>query len=168
MTKAKQRITLLGDKYSFPGDSRISSQLHKTFLFEHWIMRTKYSSFWEGFWLKIVFMKTYSYAMANGKGKYGIDPRIACITSPLWKHSSGSSVVTLKMRPQATPFTSLDTFMAAHSPRRFCQTRQRYLLSKHTRIFSIPTCIFFYTFKPEFVMLINFMNVCSFRAFGLR
>ena len=68
--------------------------------------------------------------MAHGREKYGIDPRITC-ASPLWKHSSGSSVVTLKMRPPATPFTSLDTFMAAHSPRRFCQARQRYLLSKY-------------------------------------
>ena len=71
----------------------------------------------------------HSYEMAHGKGKHGLDSRIACV-SPLWKHSSGSSVVTLKMRPPATPLTSLDTFMAAHSPRRFCQTRQRYLLSK--------------------------------------
>lgn len=70
--------------------------------------------------------------MAREREKYGLDPRIACV-SPLWKHTSGSSVVTLKMRPpsSATPFTSLDTFMAAHSPRRFCQARQRYLLSKY-------------------------------------
>lgn len=74
--------------------------------------------------------------MAHGRDKYGLDSRIACV-SPLWKHTSGSSVVTLKMRPPAsTPFTSLDTFMAAHSPRRFCQARQRYLLSKHSASFS--------------------------------
>lgn len=74
--------------------------------------------------------------MAHEREKYGIDPRTACV-SPLWKHSSGSSVVTLKMRPpSSTPFTSLDTFMAAHSPRRFCQTRQRYLLSKYFRLYS--------------------------------
>ncbi|XP_032228154.2 uncharacterized protein LOC5504020 isoform X2 [Nematostella vectensis] len=68
--------------------------------------------------------------MAHSKSRYDLDPRIACI-SPLWNHSSGS-VVTLKMRPPATPFTSLDTFMAAHSPRRFCQSRQKYLLKPLT------------------------------------
>lgn len=65
--------------------------------------------------------------MAQGRERNNFVPRTACV-SPLWKHSTPSNVVTLRMRPPQTPFTSLDTFMAAHSPRRFCQARQKYIL----------------------------------------
>lgn len=69
--------------------------------------------------------------MAQGSERNNFVPRTACV-SPLWKHSTPSNVVTLRMRPPQTPFTSLDTFMAAHSPRRFCQARQKYILKPLT------------------------------------
>lgn len=72
-------------------------------------------------WLQSLFM-------AQGRKRNNFVPR-TCV-SPLWKDSTSSDVVTLRMRPPQTPFTSLDTFMAAHSPRRFCQTRQKYILSE--------------------------------------
>lgn len=65
--------------------------------------------------------------MAQRRERNNFAPRTACV-SPLWKHSTPSNVVTLRMRPPQTPFTSLDTFMAAHSPRRFCQARQKCIL----------------------------------------
>lgn len=68
--------------------------------------------------------------MAQGRERNNFVPRTTCV-SPLWKHSTSSDVVTLRMRPPQTPFTSLDTFMAAHSPRRFCQARQKYILSEY-------------------------------------
>ncbi|XP_020630919.1 uncharacterized protein LOC110067912 isoform X2 [Orbicella faveolata] len=68
--------------------------------------------------------------MAQGRERNNFVPR-TCV-SPLWKDSTSSNVVTLRMRPPQTPFTSLDTFMAAHSPRRFCQARQKYVLKPLT------------------------------------
>ncbi|XP_078360804.1 uncharacterized protein LOC144645190 isoform X2 [Oculina patagonica] len=68
--------------------------------------------------------------MAQGRERNNFVPR-TCV-SPLWKDSSSSNVITLRMRPTQTPFTSLDTFMAAHSPRRFCQARQKYILKPLT------------------------------------
>ena len=44
------------------------------------------------------------------------------------------------MRPSQTAFTSLDTFMAAHSPRRFCEARQKYILSKYLIKIRIHLC----------------------------
>lgn len=64
--------------------------------------------------------------MAQGPNSNNFDSRNACV-SQLWQQSNGS-VVSLKMRPPGTPFTTLDTFMAAHSPRRFCQARQKFIL----------------------------------------
>lgn len=69
--------------------------------------------------------------MAQGRERNNFVPRTACV-SPFWKHSTPSNVVTLRMRPPQTPFTSLDTFMAAHSPQRFCQARQKYILKPLT------------------------------------
>lgn len=80
-------------------------------------------------WLQSLFM-------AQRRERNNFAPRTACV-SPLWKHSTPSNVVTLRMRPPQTPFTSLDTFMAAHSPRRFCQARQKCILSKCGSIFSL-------------------------------
>ncbi|XP_073257831.1 uncharacterized protein [Porites lutea] len=69
--------------------------------------------------------------MAQGRERNNFVPRTTCV-SPFWKHSTPSNVVTLRMRPPQTPFTSLDTFMAAHSPQRFCQARQKYILKPLT------------------------------------
>ncbi|XP_027054453.1 uncharacterized protein LOC113681550 isoform X3 [Pocillopora damicornis] len=69
--------------------------------------------------------------MAQGGKRNNFAPRTTCV-SPLWKHSTSNNVVTLRMRPSQTAFTSLDTFMAAHSPRRFCEARQKYILKPLT------------------------------------
>ena len=70
--------------------------------------------------------------MAQGRKKNNFVPR-TCV-SPLWKDSTSSNAFRpprMHMRPPQAPLTSLDTFMAAHSPRRFCQTRQKYILSEY-------------------------------------
>ncbi|XP_068680845.1 uncharacterized protein [Montipora foliosa] len=69
--------------------------------------------------------------MAKKRERNDLAPRTECVL-PLWKHSTANNVVTLSVRPPQTPFTSLDTFMAAHSPRRFCQARQKYILKPLT------------------------------------
>lgn len=69
--------------------------------------------------------------MAQGGKRNNFAPRTTCVL-PLWKHSTSNNVVTLRMRPSQTAFTSLDTFMAAHSPRRFCEARQKYILKPLT------------------------------------
>lgn len=69
--------------------------------------------------------------MAQGRKKNNFVPRTR--VSPLWKDSTSSNAFTprMHMRPPQTSLTSLDTFMAAHSPRRFCQARQKYILSEY-------------------------------------
>ena len=43
------------------------------------------------------------------------------------------------MPPPQTQFTSLDIFTAAYSPRRFCQAKQKYILSKYSMQLSLSS-----------------------------
>ena len=74
--------------------------------------------------------------MEKKRERNDLTPITTCI-SPLWKDTTTNNVVTLRMPPPQTQFTSLDTFMAAHSPRRFCQARQKYILSKYSMQLSL-------------------------------
>ncbi|XP_022799843.1 uncharacterized protein LOC111337751 isoform X2 [Stylophora pistillata] len=69
--------------------------------------------------------------MAQGGKRNNFISRTTCV-SPLWKHPTSNNVVKLRMQPPQTTFTPLDTFLAAHSPRRFCQARQKYILKPLT------------------------------------
>ncbi|KAK2546685.1 hypothetical protein P5673_033702, partial [Acropora cervicornis] len=69
--------------------------------------------------------------MEKKRERNDLTPITTCI-SPLWKDTTTNNVVTLRMPPPQTQLTSLDTFMAAHSPRRFCQARQIYILKPLT------------------------------------
>ncbi|XP_015770641.1 PREDICTED: uncharacterized protein LOC107349059 isoform X1 [Acropora digitifera] len=69
--------------------------------------------------------------MEKKRERNDLTPITTCI-SPLWKDTTTNNVVTLRMPPPQTQLTSLDTFMAAHSPRRFCQARQKYILKPLT------------------------------------
>ena len=77
-----------------------------------------------------------SQLMEKKRERNDLTPITTCI-SPLWKDTTTNNVVTLRMPPPQTQFTSLDTFMAAHSPRRFCQARQKYILSKYSMQLSL-------------------------------
>lgn len=72
-----------------------------------------------------------SQLMEKKRERNDLTPITTCI-SPLWKDTTTNNVVTLRMPPPQTQLTSLDTFMAAHSPRRFCQARQKYILKPLT------------------------------------
>ncbi|KAK2553701.1 hypothetical protein P5673_024928 [Acropora cervicornis] len=69
--------------------------------------------------------------MEKKRERNDLTPITTCI-SPLWKDTTTNNVVALRMPPPQTQLTSLDTFMAAHSPRRFCQARQKYILKPLT------------------------------------
>ena len=77
-----------------------------------------------------------SQLMEKKRERNDLTPITTCI-SPLWKDTTTNNVVTLRMPPPQTQFTSLDTFTAAHSPRRFCQARQKYILSKYSMQLSL-------------------------------
>lgn len=91
------------------------------------------------------YVRSYALEVApkpvDGKeaGKKWSYSNTTCI-SPLWKDTTTNNVVTLRMPFPQTEFTSFDTFMAAHSPRRFCQARQKYILSKYSMQLSLVLC----------------------------
>ena len=109
--------------------------------------------------------------MAQGRKRNNFVPR-TCV-SPLWKDSTSSNVVTLRnMRPPQTPFTSLDTFMAAHSPRRFCQARQKYILSEYITFHSAQVFLVYFRSRENVIKIqtgISFMSekimACLFSIF---